>query len=58
MGMQLRYQREIFFVFCDCNASNGIEKMRGIIEKVWEDGDHLLIDKILVRSEGKWSYSE
>ncbi|EEM16268.1 MULTISPECIES: DUF1444 family protein [Bacillus] len=45
-------------VFCDCNASNGIEKMRGIIEKVWEDGDHLLIDKILVRSEGKWSYSE
>ncbi|PGE94311.1 hypothetical protein COF51_25010 [Bacillus pseudomycoides] len=45
-------------VFCDCNASNGIEKMRGIIEKVWEDGDHLLIDKILVRSEGKSSYSE
>lgn len=45
-------------VFCDCNASNGIAKMKGIIEKVWEDGDHLLIDKILVRSEGKWSYLE
>jgi len=43
-------------VFCDCNAGNGIEKMKGIIEKVWEDGDHLLIDKILVRSEGKWGY--
>ncbi|MDZ5609392.1 DUF1444 family protein [Bacillus pseudomycoides] len=43
-------------VFCDCNASNGIEKMKSIIEKVWEDGDHLLIDKILVRSEGKWRY--
>ncbi|MEY8350793.1 DUF1444 domain-containing protein [Bacillus cereus] len=45
-------------VFCDCNARNGIEKMKSIIEKVWEDGEHLLIDKILVRSEGKWSYLE
>ncbi len=30
--------------------------MKSIIEKVGEDGDHLLIDKILVRSEGKWRY--
>ncbi|MDM5186420.1 DUF1444 family protein [Bacillus sp. DX4.1] len=43
-------------IFCDSNASNGIEKMKSIIEKVWEGGDHLLIDKILVRSEGKWRH--
>ncbi|CAM4280018.1 hypothetical protein [Bacillus manliponensis] len=40
-------------VFCDCNASNGIKKMRSIIEKIWKDSDHLLIDKILVSSEGE-----
>lgn len=41
-------------VFCDRDASNGIEKLKSIIEKVWENGDHLLIDKVLVRSEREW----
>ncbi|EJS46502.1 hypothetical protein ICG_05577 [Bacillus cereus BAG1X1-3] len=43
-------------IFCDCKASHGIEKMKSIIEKVWEDADHLLINKILLRSEGRWGY--
>ncbi len=30
--------------------------MKSIIEKVWECGDHLLLDKILVRIEGEWRY--
>jgi hypothetical protein len=42
--------------FCDINASEGIKEMKQVIERVWEDGDHLLTKKILTRIAGKWSY--
>lgn len=42
-------------VFCNINSKMGIEKLKNVISNVWEDGDHLLIDKVLKRNDGKWS---
>jgi uncharacterized protein YtpQ (UPF0354 family) len=43
--------------FCNLNSKIGIEKLKNIISNVWENGDYLLTDKILIRTtENKWSY--
>lgn len=45
-------------IFCDQDSDTAINEMKLVIERVWEDGDHLLIDRILIRNEGEWTYLE
>lgn len=43
-------------VFCDSESKSSIEELKLVIERVWDGGDHLLINKILVRKAGEWKY--
>ncbi|MFC4808636.1 DUF1444 domain-containing protein [Paenibacillus sp. GCM10023250] len=43
-------------VFCDSQSEQAIEELKRTIQSVWEDGDHLLTNKLLIRSGGKWEY--
>jgi uncharacterized protein YtpQ (UPF0354 family) len=42
--------------FCDLHSNNGVERLKGVISSVWENGSYLLTDRIFNRTEGKWTY--
>lgn len=41
--------------FCPVSSEAGLEELNGVIERVFPDGDHLLIDHVLWRVGGRWS---
>lgn len=43
-------------VFCDSQSTQAIEELKSVIQRVWEDGDHLHTNKLLIRKERRWAF--
>jgi uncharacterized protein YtpQ (UPF0354 family) len=41
--------------FCDASSSTGVHELRQIVQRVYDDGDHLLTKQLYVRRHGLWS---
>ena len=44
--------------FCDVQSPDGIAELKGIVERVYQGGDHLLSKELFTRSNGKWAKFE
>jgi Protein of unknown function (DUF1444) len=40
--------------FCDLLSSAGVAELRGVIQRIWPAGDHLVSDKLFRRRDGVW----
>ena len=40
--------------FCDSENEQGVEELKAVVERVWENGDHLISESLYKRSNGKW----
>ncbi len=41
--------------FCPSTRADGIEQLRGIVERVWAGGEHLVSKQLFMRRAGRWS---
>jgi hypothetical protein len=40
--------------FCDADSQEGIAELKRITERVWQNGDHLISDRLFLRKNGQW----
>ena len=44
--------------FCDAQSESGIAQLRGVIERVFPNGDHLISESLYTREDGRWRLYE